>query len=174
MYKEIPSKERLDELFSYSSKTGLLKRKNTTASNAKKGTIAGYITNLGYWVVHVDGIQYLTHRIIWKMKYGSLDVNLQVDHIDGDTKNNRIKNLRTITALENQRNRRLSKTSTSGQTGVGWIKRLKKWNARINVEGKSIHLGIFKNLVEAIEARKNAEIEYGFHPNHGRKLTKTK
>jgi hypothetical protein len=36
------------------------------------------------------------------------------------------------------------------------------------VDEKQIHLGCFDTLLEAAEARKKAEREYGFHENHGR------
>jgi hypothetical protein len=39
--------------------------------------------------------------------------------------------------------------------------------ATIHVNSKENHLGLFENKEDAIVARKKAEFEYGFHPNHG-------
>lgn len=36
------------------------------------------------------------------------------------------------------------------------------------VNYKTIYLGRFDNLEDAIKARQEAEIKYGFHPNHGK------
>ena len=51
-------------------------------------------------------------------------------------------------------------TNTSGHKGVSWDKRRKKWRAYIFYKGKQIHLGVFQNIEEAIEARKAAELKY--------------
>lgn len=42
-----------------------------------------------------------------------------------------------------------------------------KYSANIKVNRKSINLGIFDNIEEAAAARKEANLKYGFHPNHG-------
>ena len=59
-------------------------------------------------------------------------------------------------------------TNASGVTGVFWYKRRDGWIAQIYVDGKQRHLGFFDNLLDAVAARKSAEIEYNYHPNHGR------
>ena len=50
--------------------------------------------------------------------------------------------------------------NSSGVTGVTWQRRLGKWQARIHFKGKSIWLGTFEKLSDAIEARKRAEDRY--------------
>lgn len=42
-----------------------------------------------------------------------------------------------------------------------------KWQALIRVESRFINLGYFEDINDAIAARKEAEIKYNFHPNHG-------
>ena len=59
-------------------------------------------------------------------------------------------------------------TNSSGVPGVFWYKRRDGWIAQIYVDGKQRHLGFFDNLLDAVAARKSAEIEHGFHPNHDR------
>lgn len=77
-------------------------------------------------------------------------------------------NIRSVTRLENTKNRKLRSDNPSGYAGVAYRNDTKKWRARINHEGKRIALGNFSTMEEAILARKEAEIMYGYHKNHGR------
>jgi hypothetical protein len=58
--------------------------------------------------------------------------------------------------------------NTSGRIGVSWNKRDQRWTAYITLNQKRKALGNFKTFEEAVECRKANEINYGFHPNHGR------
>jgi len=93
----------------------------------------------------------------------------QIDHIDGNPLNNKWDNLRDVTSQENGRNKRILKNNTSGFTGVCWDDVNKKWRAFIRVDRKTIHIGRFTNIQQAIDARKDANIKYGFHENHGKR-----
>jgi len=53
-------------------------------------------------------------------------------------------------------------------TGVQWNKAHAAWHVRIGVGGKYKHLGYFKDFNEAVAVRKEAEVHYGYHENHGR------
>lgn len=109
----------------------------------------------------------LAHRIAFTHFHGRWPDG-QIDHINGDKSDNRIKNLRDVCALENSKNQRRPADNTSGTIGVDWVKFAKRWRARIQVDGKTKHLGWFFFKEDAIAARKAAEKEFGFHPNHGR------
>jgi hypothetical protein len=61
----------------------------------------------------------------------------------------------------------MAKNNSSGYTGVYWYRATEKWGATIKFNHKSLHLGFFIDISDAISARKAAEIQYGFHPNHG-------
>ena len=52
-----------------------------------------------------------------------------------------------------------AKNNSSGVTGVTWRKNSQKWYARICFKGKSYSLGYYKELGDAIAARKQAEKE---------------
>ncbi|WP_164984839.1 HNH endonuclease [Ammoniphilus sp. CFH 90114] len=82
-----------------------------------------------------------------------------IDHQSGDTLDNTIDNLRTCTQGENVRNRSKS-TSKTGILGVGFNRKTGKWCARITVDGKSIHLGLFTDIESAKQARIDAERKY--------------
>lgn len=53
-----------------------------------------------------------------------------------------------------------SSNNTSGQKGVCWYKRDKKWQSFIMIKGKRIHLGRYDNKQDAINARLEAEEKY--------------
>lgn len=112
------------------------------------------------------GKLYLSHRIIWKMVYGTEP--LVIDHINGDGHDNRIDNLRSVTQATNSRNACIKNTSKTGVNGVSFHKQTGKFRANVTVGGKQFHLGLFKTLDEATAARQLAEKEHGFHKNHGR------
>ena len=57
--------------------------------------------------------------------------------------------------------------NTSGVTGVSWNKAQGDWQARIKVSGRLVHLGRFKKFEDAVQARAKANIDFGFHFNHG-------
>lgn len=54
----------------------------------------------------------------------------------------------------------MHKNNTSGTTGVYLDKRSNTWQAQIKVGDRRIYIGYFKTKEEAIEARRQAEIEY--------------
>lgn len=85
-----------------------------------------------------------------------------IDHINGDTLDNRRSNLRECTNTENCRNRADNYNNKSGYKGVFWYTHCKtpKWVANITVDRKKIHLGYFENIEDAIEARRKAEEKY--------------
>jgi hypothetical protein len=86
----------------------------------------------------------LLHRAIVGAKKGE-----SVDHINGNTLDNRRENLRICTHAENLRNQRLKKTSSSGLKGATLCKKTGKWCSKITKDGKTIHLGKFETAAEA-------------------------
>lgn len=164
--KPLPSVETLKEIFDYNPETGLLVWKNRTNSRNWAGKEAGTKHNQGYKKVTVYGETYLIHRIIWKLVTGNEAE--EIDHIDGVRANNKVENLRAVTAAENHKNTQKSSKNTSGVTGVLFENRTRKPVARIKVNGVTISLGTFDTFEAAVFARKAAEIKYKFHKNHGR------
>lgn len=113
--------------------------------------------------------KFMEHRVIWCIYYGSdIPEGMQIDHVNGDSCDNRINNLRLVNNADNAKNQSIRYNSTSGVLGVNFSKREQRWKARIMVNRRAIYLGTFTNKEDAIEARKKAEIDYGFHENHGR------
>ena len=72
-----------------------------------------------------------------------------------------------VTHTENCRNVSKKSNNTSGYNGVIWHKSAKKWSAQIMVDRKNHYLGLFNTKEEALKARKEADIKYGFFSKHG-------
>jgi len=121
----------------------------------------------GYAKSSILGRQVLAHRAVWAFANGEWP-KYQIDHIDGDRMNNRIENLRDVPEVINRRNACRNQKTTAPYNGVTQNKRTGNWVARIHYDGLSHHVGVFATLDEAVTARKTAEAENGFHPNHGR------
>ena len=181
--RKLPPIKWLHECFELDADTGTLVWKarpvhHFTAPQYQKGNHtkyagkkAGRIADQGYRVVRVtwDGkaLECQQHRIVWAMHYGQWPTKA-LDHIDGNRANNAITNLREVTVAENLKNKRMQKNNTSGHMGVSWDKSRSMWRAKIQVNGKVLLLGRHANIEDAIAARQAAEVEYGFHENHGR------
>jgi hypothetical protein len=87
--------------------------------------------------------------------------DLQVDHVNGDRLDNRRSNLRLCTQSQNNANARMCK-GTSRFRGVHWCSRTRDWIARIRVNGRTKHLGIFVDEVAAARAYDEAMVrEFG-------------
>jgi len=97
------------------------------------GDAAGYVhTDLKnaarYWVVrtpkslyslHNTSSSMQVHRIIMAIKFGDDSIkDLSIDHINGDSLDNRIENLRIVTNKVNNQNRKMRSNNTTGVTGV--------------------------------------------------------
>jgi hypothetical protein len=173
------TQEYLKECLSYDETTGnftwierpshhfnsnVVKRQCNSKHAGKK---AGTIGTKGYIQIMVGSRLYEGHRLAWLFVYGVFPQN-QIDHIDGDRAFNAIVNLRDVTHAENGKNQKLKKNNTSGKTGVYWYNQTSKWLAQIGSGDKRIHLGYFDIFEDAVIAREAAEIEHGFHKNHGR------
>ena len=158
------TRDRLCELLDVNTETGVLTWKHTMGGKAMKGQDAGSKTTNGYIAIRIDQIDYLAHRLMWLYVYGAFPI-LGIDHIDRDKTNNKPTNLRIATPKQNGENKSLVSKNASGHRGVYLRKYLKSkpWAVSIMSNRKTIHIGFFSTVEEAIVARKQAEDKYFTH-----------
>ncbi len=151
--------ERARELLVYDPETGALNWK--VARGCRSGALAGTRTSEGYTQVEIDYRLYRAHRVIWLIQTGKWPKHL-LDHRNGMRADNRWKNLREATPLQNARNRKPGKSNTSGTVGVYFIPSVQKWEASIGLDNRTVNLGRYKEKQDAIDVRKLAEdLAYG-------------
>lgn len=90
---------------------------------------------------------------------GSRPDKLTLDRIDND-KGYSKDNCRWTTFGVQNFNRGPKSTNNTGTTGVGWREDKQRYRARIGINGKTIFLGYYKELQDAVAARKLAEGQY--------------
>lgn len=120
----------------------------------------------GYRCGTIIGLPFKAHRVVWAIHFNFWPVD-QIDHINGARSDNRINNLRAASNQENCCNKSMQKNNSSGITGVSMHNLTQKWSAYIKVNGKQIHLGLFKTIAEAATARSDALARHGFAKRHG-------
>lgn len=108
-----------------------------------------------YAFISKNGKKVFLHRFLMGLEKEEYSINKVVDHINGNSLDNRVANLRICSHKENAQNCR----TNSKVVGVGWLKYNKKWTARIMVNYKGIHLGNFNTYEEAVLARLQKEWE---------------
>jgi hypothetical protein len=160
------TKEQCEHIFTVDFDTGNLYWNNPIGRKVKRGDLINSKHNGGYIAVRYKNKAYLVHRIIAIM--AGFDItNMEIDHINHKRDDNRLSNLRVVERIDNRRNASRNKNNTSGQSGVNLNNTHNMWVARITIDYKEINLGTYKNKADAIQARKDAEIKYRFHVNHG-------
>jgi hypothetical protein len=153
------TQEELKKLFHYNPETGIFTRLVSVGLKVKSGQVAGGLDN-GYIKIGINGKRYFAHRLAWLYVYGEFSnlPQMVIDHIDGNTINNKIENLRKVTHQQNILNQKLRTTNTSGIKNICWHKREGKWYVRVMNKGVMKNIGYFEDLelaeLAAIEARR--------------------
>lgn len=135
--------ERMSEIFRYDPDTGKIYWKQSY-HRSKIGTEAGSINKAGYITIKMQGKQYSAARIGYLLTFGSIPTNLQIDHIDRNRTNNKIENLRLVSASENCRNRSVKGAEPLGYT----ITKSGKYQA----QPRGDYLGVFADLDQCLSA----------------------
>lgn len=108
------------------------------------GQEVGSIHPTGYRHVTWMGKPHKVHRLIFMLHHGYLPP--EIDHINGNRADNRIENLRPANRSENQCNRNILASNTSGYAGVSWHKKSQAWVVRVMKNGKTVVNQYFKDL----------------------------
>ena len=156
--------ERLRAALEYSADTGVFTwrprprsdftclREMNRWNNRYVGTVAGTDDGRGYVRIRVFGKFYRAHRLAWLHVHGAWPSD-QVDHIDGDRRNNRLANLRDVSRAHNAQNIRRAPV-TNQSTGVLGVQRHVGgfFVAKLQIDGRQKHLGSFPSIEEAQQA----------------------
>jgi hypothetical protein len=159
----------IKRVFRLAPGSGAIHWKVTTGPRGKLGDIAGTTKPNAsrYHKIQYMGRKYPTHKIVYAL-YNNVWPPVNIDHIDGNTYNNRPENLRLATQAENNKNARNRKDNKSGVRGVCWNKAKNRWVVSIGIKGKNNQVGVAVSFSDAVALRIDAEKMYKYHPNHGR------
>lgn len=117
----------------------------------------------GYYRIYVNGKQKYYHRVLWEKNCGKIPKNMCIDHIDGNTLNNELSNLRLVTHKQNHKNKKHHEMR-------GIFKRKNKNSIvyevllmeRIGKSRKTIFCKRYKSLNEAKIVRDDVYIKNGY------------
>lgn len=135
--------EKISEYLSYSPETGKFIWTKSPARTLKQGDEAGKKCSSRYAKIQFKGKCYLAHRVAWFMTYGQMPT--MIDHINGDTFDNRIENLRHSNAFENGRNKLCHRNGKL--FGAHFLRG--KYHGTFARKGKHFHVGVFDSEKEA-------------------------
>jgi hypothetical protein len=154
------SHEILLLILDYNPDTGVFIWKVDYNPRAMKGSIAGSPhPKLGHIGIQINKRRYLAHRLAWFYVHKEWPSNI-IDHRDRNPQNNKIANLRDVDQSTNMLNANLRQDNSSGTPGVGYVSSKGMWRARIMINQKEKHLGMFLSKDDAIAARRRAEEYY--------------
>lgn len=135
-------------LFNYDADSGILRWRVQSNARAPVGTVAGWYSEQGYLKVKYRKKNYRVHRLAWILSHGHWPVGV-IDHINHIRDDNRLCNLRDVPLSINNLN-----------VTPDYYKGVTPAQARITVDGKTIHLGFFPNVDDARTAYRKAALEY--------------
>ena len=151
--------ETVKKLFYYDAESGMLLWRYGNKRNVKPWQEAKALNGNGYVCVKIQGKDYPAHRIIWLYVHGAFPKEF-IDHKNRIRNDNRLCNLRDVSRSDNNQNISLPSHNKSGHMGVSWIKNRNCWTVTVAVNKKNKWLGYYKNLDDAIVARKEGEKQY--------------
>src|ERR1017187_4987511 len=135
--REAITQDYLKSRLNYDPETGVFRWKLKRGCRAA-GQVAGCTKDdkdgWPYIVIRVNNHLYYAHRLAFFYMTGRYPD--RADHRNGDTLDNRWRNLREATNAQNAMNSKTANNNTSGHKGVDWHKRAGKWRARIKLEGR--------------------------------------
>jgi len=147
--------DECNRIYIYDPDTGIFTRRISSGGQLAGTSPAGWLGNNGYWSLSIKKKKMLAHRVAWLMHHGFLP-EFEIDHKNTNRLDNRIKNLRPATRMQNCGNSPKYR-GKSKYKGVCWHKKANKWAAYIGSSSdgavtKRRHLGLFSTEEEARDA----------------------
>jgi hypothetical protein len=170
------TQEQLKQMLSYDPDTGkftrLMARWSRDVGKIENSIRIGRCDKQ-YVTICLNKMQYLAHQLVFLYMTGEFPPDgLEVDHINQNSLDNRYDNLRLVTHEENMKNKLLYKRNTSGVSGVHFCNTHKKWVARLGGSKSRVSAGSYRNIEDAIAARRAIKESSDYHENHGREKGK--
>jgi hypothetical protein len=137
------TQEEAHRLFEYRDGMLFWKVRPKNSRKPKGDMEAGTASGHGYKKVTVNQKRFYVHQLVFLMQHGYIPK--LIDHIDGQTDNNKVENLREATKAQNSHNSKMRK-NLSGHRGVVWVKHCKKWEARLVFNKKPMYFGLHEDF----------------------------
>jgi len=151
-----PTAEEVRKRWAYDPETGVFIRKISYSNRNKVGSIAGSLCGNGYLYIGIGKERYTAQHIAWLHYYGEWPDGV-VDHINLNTVDNRIINLRLTDKGGNADN---NKAKLREDYGVFWHVS-GKWRVQLYINKKSEYFGLYADKDEAIKVAQQKRKEYG-------------
>lgn len=165
--------EEVNKQIIYFRETGNFINKIYRNRLARLGDPAGYVNTRGYLLIKINNKSYLAHRLAWLIEYGTMPK--LIDHINGNTLDNRICNLREASFSENVQNSKKRKNNKLGIKGI-YLKDDIYYSCCVSKDKKrytkDIRIDSYLSPEQALEAaiiwvRTTREILHKEFTNHG-------
>lgn len=134
------SAEALRSLLDYDPQTGHFTYRQRRGPR-RAGEIAGWLGAQGYWLIHIDGRDYLAHRLAFLHMTGATPEQM-VDHRNGKRADNRWRNLRKASRAMNAHNQKKAARSNRSSGLLGVTRKGGRWQAQIKVGMQQRYLGL--------------------------------
>lgn len=149
------------KFISYNSETGKMFWISSYCNNIKVGEEFGTDVcskGITYRAGRILGQRIYCHVLAW-FYYWAIQPEGQIDHINGNTLDNRMSNLREVSVIENSYNKKKKTTAAKLPLGVYFHKHSGRYPARIRVNKVNYFLGVFDTPEEAGNAYVKASVE---------------
>jgi hypothetical protein len=162
----LPALAILKERFAYDPATGVLTHRTHRCAELvgeEAGWPSGSFKEYLNVSLNCGGVrkQYAVHRIAWMFITGNDPGDMEVDHINGDARDNRANNLRLVTRTQNMQNQKHHRNNRLRSRGVHQ-KPNGRYAAAISCDGRRYHLGNYATIEEAnIAYRAAAVVAHG-------------